>query len=51
MGLSHVDCNKCIHLETDVCIDCSIYNRFDDSCSCHINPPCSMCENCKFEES
>jgi len=44
-------CNGCIHDNTDdeECESCSRLD-FDNSCSCHINPPCSVCVNDHYEE-
>jgi hypothetical protein len=44
------NCQDCKHFNQDdgMCDGCS--NTSDDSCSCHINPPCSICENNHFEE-
>lgn len=47
-------CIGCIHdLGTDeeydkFCIDCS--RTEDTSCTCHISPPCGVCENDLYEE-
>jgi len=48
----HKDCSFCMHENNDeeFCDDCSVY-IFEGGCSCHINPPCSFCENNKFEVS
>lgn len=47
------DCSFCEHEETkednEFCDGCSIPD--DLSCSCHIRPPCSKCENSRFEPS
>lgn len=43
-----IKCEDCKHYETEICEDCSINS--DRSCSCHINPPCSYCEDVKYEE-
>jgi len=45
-----IDCNKCKHQETEVCEDCSVSYDMYAQCTCHINPPCGFCENCRFEE-
>lgn len=42
------DCDKCKHLESDECEDCS--NLSDQGCSCHLSPPCGFCVGNKFEE-
>ena len=47
-----VDCKFCSHEDEKdnlICDECSILG--DESCSCHINPPCSKCENSRFEVS
>lgn len=45
------DCSFCINEgNEDICDDCSVtYNEV--GCSCHINPPCSLCEGSFFEPS
>jgi hypothetical protein len=48
--MSEVDCTKCKHEGTDECEECSEGpNRPMSGCSCHLNPPCSYCENLMFE--
>jgi hypothetical protein len=43
------NCENCVRKNTQECDDCS--NTWEDTnCSCHINPPCSFCENNHFEE-
>ena len=44
-------CAQCVHADRDdgYCSDCS-HTWHHQSCSCHINPPCSVCSNNLFEE-
>ena len=43
------DCSKCKNINTSECDECS--NLWENTeCCCHINPPCSFCENNHFEE-
>lgn len=48
--MEKVNCENCVNNETDVCEKCSVYTNPSGCCSCHINAPCGMCENNKFEE-
>jgi len=47
------NCKDCKHFTEEEenygedCDGCS--NKEDESCYCHINPPCGVCENNKFE--
>lgn len=43
-----VDCGLCKYRNTDICLECTVWN--DEGCSCHISPPCSTCVNSKFED-
>jgi len=38
-------CVGCLyeHTEDDLCNDCSALS--EEGCSCHLNPPCTFCEN------
>ncbi len=44
------ECSFCIHEGEDFCDDCSLFTG-DLACSCHINPPCSICTDSRFEVS
>ena len=41
------NCIHCKNFNTKECDECS--KLWDRDCSCHINPPCPVCENNKFE--
>ena len=46
-----IDCNKCIHQDTEECDDCPVSYDEYAQCQCHCgNPPCGFCETCKYEE-
>jgi predicted dithiol-disulfide oxidoreductase (DUF899 family) len=47
------DCSFCIHEDSDneYCDGCSVIYYEGGGCHCHINPPCSFCENNSFEPS
>jgi len=42
------DCKKCMHLDTDMCCECSVNS--DRECTCWMNPPCGFCTNNQYTE-
>ena len=50
-GNHDISCSFCAHEgNEEYCEGCTIADT-DNSCSCHINPPCSKCVGSKFEVS
>lgn len=41
-------CDMCLYQDTETCEECTEVQ--DDSCRCHIAPPCAFCEGNAFEE-
>ena len=44
------DCAKCKNFQTDLCLECSLFDE-DKCCTCFQgSAPCGYCENILFED-